>query len=407
MLGAVFTFAPAALAAPCGDGSLTFSGGDGSAGSPYLISSQADLVALRGGYTTTPSYYSCAYRQTQNITLTGAWEHGIGFSTGAQFKPFNGTYDGGGYSLTNLTINASAVATANQSHELGFIGLSDSPSFVLRNLDLVSATITCGSETLDVALLVGKTSGTVERSSATGTVTCTAADSIARAGGLIGYTNGSVTNAWVSGTVTIPPSGVPPFIPGSAGGGIGQSDSSANVQNVLIRVTLVNPDGAIRAGVAWGWRAGTTSGSYAEDGLTGGGTPLVGAGTTTGIALKTAVQLQDITTYSGWSISAGRSTSTVWGIDPTINGGFPFLQALARAGGVSQGSAPAPILQQLPRLPDGSCAITNDAEFAFGTTVTGGWSPSWAWWPNGGTGGPICTRTLAYVGQGWAVNSTS
>jgi len=56
VLGAVFSFAPAALAAGCGDGSLTFSGGDGSAGSPYLISSQADLVALRGGYTTTPSY---------------------------------------------------------------------------------------------------------------------------------------------------------------------------------------------------------------------------------------------------------------------------------------------------------------------------------------------------------------
>lgn len=394
--------APAAHAAPCGDGSLAFSGGQGTTDSPYLIATEADLVSLRGGYTTTPSYYSCAYRQTTDITLTTTWPHGIGFSTpgSALYKPFEGSYDGDGHSLTNLVIDASAVAGPSQGRELGFIGLSTSGAAAVRNLNLVNATITCGFEAQFAGMLVAQIYGTVERSSATGTINCSAANDLARMGGLIGYTNGPVSNAWVSGTITLPTSyGVRPY---AIGGVIGWSHSGAAVQYVLGRVSLVNAGSAAWPGIVTGYNnSGAFVSVYAQSGLTTGLSSVVGVGSSSGASLKSAAQLQDIATYAGWSISAGRNTSTIWGIDPAVNGGFPFLQALPVAYDPSQ--LPPPILQQLPTRPDDSCAITDDGAFGYGAAVSGGWGRSWAQWANGGTGGPVCTRTLVYTPTGWGI----
>lgn len=398
--------APTASAAPCGDGSLVFSGGEGTTASPYLISTQADLVALRGGYTTTPSYYSCEYRQVNDITLTGTWPHGIGFSTpgSALYKPFDGTYDGDGHTLANLTIDASGVARPSQGRELGFIGLSTSGTAAVRNLDLVNASITCGFETVDAAMLVAQTSGAVSRSSATGTVVCTAADALARMGGLIGYTNGSVANAWVSGTITAPTAFT--FSPNTLGGAIGKADASASIQNTYSRVAIVNAGSAIRVGIAIGWQAGTAVASFAQSGLTAGGYPVVDTGFPTGLSLKTSAELQDITTFTGWSITSGVDTSRIWGIDPAVNSGYPFLQDLPAAP-FDPSQAPAPILQQLPMPSSGSCVMDNDTAYGYGTAVRGGWTPSWAAWVNGGTGGPVCGRMLVYLAQGWTVAGLS
>jgi hypothetical protein len=32
----------------------------------------------------------------------------------------------------------------------------------------------------------------------------------------------------------------------------------------------------------------------------------------------------------------------------------------------------------------------------WGGAGSGGWGNSWAQWANGGSGGPVCTRTLVY-----------
>ncbi len=404
---AALVVAPRASAAPCGDGSLSFSGGEGTAESPYLISTQADLVALRGGYTTTPSYYSCDYRQVNDITLTGTWPHGIGFSTpgSALYKPFNGTYDGDGYALANLTIDASGVVRASQGRELGFVGLSTSGTAAVRNLDLANASVTCGFETVDAGLLVAQTSGAVSRSSATGSVVCTAADGLARLGGLIGYTDGSVANAWVSGSVTAPTAFT--FSPNAIGGAIGTTGASSSVVNIYSRVTIVNPASAVWTGIAVGRNnGGALTSSYAQSGLTAGSYPVVGVGLSTGLSLKTSAELQDITTFTGWSIAAGIDTSRIWGIDPAVNSGYPFLQDLPAAP-FDPSQAPAPILQQLPMPPSGSCAMDDDTAYGYGTAVRGGWTPSWAVWANGGTGGPVCGRTLVYLAQGWTVAGQS
>lgn len=75
--------------------------------------------------------------------------------------------------------------------------------------------------------------------------------------------------------------------------------------------------------------------------------------------------------------------------------------------GSCPGGTPAglpPVMQQTTPLPDGSCVIT-DPVHNWAGVESGGWSLSWAEWANGGTGGTVCTRTLAYsdsTGR-WAV----
>jgi hypothetical protein len=51
----------------------------------------------------------------------------------------------------------------------------------------------------------------------------------------------------------------------------------------------------------------------------------------------------------------------------------------------------------------GTCADVADADFDWGTGLTGGWKPSWQQWVNDGRGGPVCERTIAYVNRAWSV----
>jgi hypothetical protein len=163
----------------------------------------------------------------------------------------------------------------------------------------------------------------------------------------------------------------------------------------------VNWGSAVWSGLFTGYNnSGPYASVYAQSGLTSGLVDLVGIGSSVGIAAKSSAELQSITTYAGWSIAPGVTTSTVWGIDPTINGGFPFLQALPPV--VSE--AP-PILQALPVNAAGTCADLADAHVAYQSGATGGWGLSWAQWANGGHGGPVCVRTLIYWGGRWVVES--
>ena len=87
-----------------------FSGGDGSPGTPYLISNEDDLRQLatdvNGGTTYADSYF----KLTQNIILNGEWTP-IGTS-----YSFQGTFDGAGYTVSGLSITSSGT---------GYLGLFD------------------------------------------------------------------------------------------------------------------------------------------------------------------------------------------------------------------------------------------------------------------------------------------
>ncbi|MDA0252918.1 MAG: hypothetical protein O3A42_18575 [Actinobacteria bacterium] len=61
---------------------------------------------------------------------------------------------------------------------------------------------------------------------------------------------------------------------------------------------------------------------------------------------------------------------------------------------------PHDYLQQVGLPASGSC---NDVPAETGHwhgSPMGGWSQSWAWWPNGGRGGPVCTRVVETTDTG-------
>ena len=58
--------------------------------------------------------------------------------------------------------------------------------------------------------------------------------------------------------------------------------------------------------------------------------------------------------------------------------------------------APPRHLQQVGLPASGSCEAIPDADLAWGTGLTGGWSKSWGEWMNKGTGGWTCSRTLLW-----------
>ena len=55
---------------------------------------------------------------------------------------------------------------------------------------------------------------------------------------------------------------------------------------------------------------------------------------------------------------------------------------------------PHDYLQQVVMPASGSCDDVPAAIGHWHGAPMGGWSASWAWWPNRGTGGPVCTREV-------------
>jgi hypothetical protein len=72
----------------------------------------------------------------------------------------------------------------------------------------------------------------------------------------------------------------------------------------------------------------------------------------------------------------------------------------------SLSNAPPDWLQQVGLPASGECTDIDDASLNQGGAASGGWGKSWAQWMNGGLGGAVCTRSLAYAGNGrWVIRS--
>ncbi|MEP1307080.1 MAG: LamG-like jellyroll fold domain-containing protein [Balneola sp.] len=204
-------------------GIIEFDGGAGSSGSPYQISTAAQLHLIRLNLS---SYFIL----TQNIDLSTEtssggifWNDGEGFEpigTGSGSLSFKGHLDGDGYSIDELYINR-----PSQSDVGFFSGLNGTSSGSVTNLALTNVDITGGEDT---GALSGEVfnGATVSENYVTGSVTSTTnytggmiggffngtmTDNYSLvnvnggqyAGGLIGrYTGGTVTKNYSTGTVT-------------------------------------------------------------------------------------------------------------------------------------------------------------------------------------------------------------
>ncbi|WP_192895380.1 S-layer homology domain-containing protein [Pelotomaculum sp. FP] len=115
---------------------------------------------------------------------------------GTETTNFIGTYDGCGRKISNITISTSTSA----QRTTGLFG-SVGNGGVIKNIDLVDASITCNSSTTNsVGGIVGWLSGTVQGCSVTGTTSVTNSY-YGGVGGIVGDSSGTVQNCYSTGNV--------------------------------------------------------------------------------------------------------------------------------------------------------------------------------------------------------------
>jgi len=360
-------------------------------GSIYQISTPAHLQWIK---TDNGGIANGEYRQTADIDMTGCtWNSSI--------AEMNGTYDGAGFNISNLTVTEAASADDVR----GFINTVQATGIV-RNVHLRGSSMTTTDN--NAGLLVGDLSlgGLISNSSATGSLT--AGGNI---GGLVGNNNGTIEDSWTDVTVTatssiagglvglngnggsiagsVRRSYASGAVSGSNSGGlvghnlknstIEDSYSSGAVSNLmaagLVETTnegIINRSystGAVIAGT-YGFVSSDFSGSYSDnfwDTQTSGRTSSgPGGSEATG---KTTAQMTSYSTFAdaGWSITNGYSTATVWGICPEFNNGYPFLTAIQTANPCTT-DPQAAVAEFTYRLPDGrECTSISPERVTIGT----------------------------------------
>jgi len=118
-------------------------------------------------------------------------------------------------------------------------------------------------------------------------------------------------------------------------------------------------------------------------------------------------------TFQAGSVNAGRTLAAGTyniSIIETSTPPFALVDSLSNvvigSGGgssSSSSSAPSSVTQQFGLPSTGTCDEAAPEGLDWANVSSGGWGISWAQWMNNGAGGPVCTRTLGYVGSGWTV----
>lgn len=210
-VSAILMFSAILLLANTGH-AVAFSGGDGSAGNPYQISTCTDLQNISSDLTASYVLYSDI-----DCSDTTNWNSGAGFepiATGA--STFTGMLDGQGHTVSGLYIRrfeanqsllgqtGSGAIVQNLNVRDGSItgiggaatlmGVSDGTT--IRNVSSNLTILASGS--LAGGLIANATDTTIESSNATGSVTGEGN----MVGGLVGsYTGGTITKSYASGNV--------------------------------------------------------------------------------------------------------------------------------------------------------------------------------------------------------------
>lgn len=291
-----------------------FAGGLGTEASPYQVATADQLNKVR-------NHLDKHFIQTADIDLGVApWNQGAGWvPIGTYSEAFSGSYDGGYYSISNLTISNSALSYAglfgHLSGEIAGVAISGGS---IRALDFSG-------------LLAGYVTGTVRESSAVGVV-----NAHEHVGVLVGHNRGLIEECFARGEIT-----------GNniVGGFVGWNDGNPVVgkpyQGIIRNsYSLVSSTGNYNTGglVGVNQNNGLIEKSYSSGPVTGEG-GLVGqnvvGGTVTnsyydsvtsgkndsdrGTPLATG-QMTQQASFSGWDYTS------IWGINPSVNSGYPFLR---------------------------------------------------------------------------------
>jgi len=251
---------------------------------------------------------NCTQLQDMELYLTADYVVTQSFSCSgiANFSPigpsrmdfFTGTFDGGNYEISDLTINRP------DTDFIGLFGVTGAGSEI-ANVKLVDVNITGDHET---AGLVGESNGPITNSSVTGSVTGESS-----VGGLAGYSEGAITSSSASGSVT----GFEAYSY-SIGGLVGYDYGGAITNSYAIGSITGDADTGGLVGVSDG---STVTNSY-WDKETTGQTTSDGSDDSYG---KTIAEMKTQSTYepgepNNWDFD------TIWAIICSINNGYPYLQ---------------------------------------------------------------------------------
>lgn len=229
-----------ASAATCPSASAITTG-DGSAGNPFRIESTAHLLHLSA----TQALWTAGHHfvVTADIDLTGcSWT-----AIGDQTNLFTGTFNGGGHTISNLSITGT-----DNSVRSGLLGEADD----LIVTDLTLADFSFSGVANNTAALLGRSHGllTIDKVAVTNySMTYTGPSSVGGFVGYIGDTSSpdkvSITNVSITGSLSSPTSGL--------GGIVGYADTGGYVSGSLVGSNIEIADVTMGATVQSGsWDVG-------------------------------------------------------------------------------------------------------------------------------------------------------
>ncbi len=297
-----------------------FAGGVGTAVDPYQVATANHLNNVR-------NHLGATFAQTANIDLgVSPWNEGDGWEPiGTDATPFTGSYDGGGFTISGLTINRSednvGLFGRINGATIERVGLEDvSVSGLINTGALVGSSAITSSSLVRDSYAIGTVDSTsyhtggligfagemtVERSFAAVAVTSTVASPSNRVGGLIGRSSSvTVNDSYAVGSVTT--TGTEGFIGGLLGGGVG---TTINRSYAAGRITT--------AGATAGGLVGDGGGVNVTDSFFD--TYTTGIATGIGLPRPTASMLRQ-SNFNFWNFLPGGT----WAIDGDVS--YPYLQ---------------------------------------------------------------------------------
>lgn len=296
-----------------------FGGGSGTIADPYQITSADQLDKIR-------NHLDKHFVQTMDIDLGVApWNEGAGWTPiGSYANPFSGSYDGDGYEIRNLTINNS---------NLDMAGLFTHASGTIKNLNFINGSIQAD---MYAGLLAGEFTGIAEHLSAYGSVAGNE-----HIGVLVGRNKGVIQECWTSGSASGGST-----VGGLAGWNDGNGSFGSATGNISNSYSIANISGTNAGGLVGlndngGWIGKCYSAGSVAVGINNGG--LVGINQSGSNAFvsygfydrdvsgktdsdkgypKTTAQMKQESTYTDYDWDF----TTIWGINPDVNNGYPFLR---------------------------------------------------------------------------------
>ena len=251
--------------------------GSGTESDPYQVE---NLCHLRDMEASPQSHY-IQIKDIDATTMTHGWKNGF-----TPIKDFSGTYDGNGYKISNLKVNAADEALEN----IGLFG--ELQGGLLKRVKLVDFSTKGG---VNVGSLVGLNNrGTIEDSKVDGKV-----DGYRTIGGLVGLNQGGVIRNSVA-TVRVGKNSRDTYV---AGGLVGQNDGGT--------ITGSHASGAVTGGNQVGGLVGKNMGSVTSSHATGN---------VTGIHASVGYVGGLVGWHFGGTISDSNAKSRVVGAAPGVGG---------------------------------------------------------------------------------------